>query len=179
VAGADASERMVSRLVAGGFSPAEADRIRQRADALTLEAMQARYEAQRNGQPPPPDNFSEMALRRELGDTQYERYLTALGRATRVNVANVIPDSPAARAGMQEGDRLLSYAGQRLFDLRELNPMIYERSSGGTVVVEVERAGQRIPLVVPSGPLGIVTSSENDGAFFFTDGRIMTGSGAQ
>jgi membrane-associated protease RseP (regulator of RpoE activity) len=178
--GANASERTVSRLVAGGFTPAEAERIRKRTDELTLEGMQARYEAQRNGQSPPPDNFSEMALRRELGDTEYERYLTALGRSTRVNVASVIAESPAARAGIQAGDRLLSYAGARLFDLRELNPMIYAHSSGTSVVVEVERAGQRIPLVVPSGPLGVMTSSEGNSAFVFSsDGRIMTGSGAQ
>jgi len=179
-AAGDASERLVARLVAGGFSPAEAERIRQRTDAITLEAMQARYEAQRNGQAPPPDNFSSLALRKALGDTEYERYLNALGRPTRVNVASVIADSPAARAGMQAGDRLLSYAGSRLFDLTELNPMIYEHSSGGSVVVEVERAGQRLPLVVPSGPLGIMTSSEGSSPFILSsDGRMITGSGAQ
>lgn len=182
IVASDMSDRTVARLVEGGFTPAEAERIRERTEAITLEAMQARYEAERNGQPPPPDNFNESALRRDLGDAEYERYLTALGRPTRVNVANVLANSPAASAGMQVGDRIVSYNGSRVFDMRELNPMILANSSGGSVVVEIERAGQRIPLVVPSGPLGIMTTSEGGSAaavFITQDGTFISGAPAQ
>jgi S1-C subfamily serine protease len=94
-------------------------------------------------------------LRQELGETEYERYLAALGRPTKVGVFNVIASSPAEKAGLQAGDEILTYGGTRVFDMRELNDLTVEGSPGQPVVLEVQRNGQNLQLVLPRGPIGI------------------------
>jgi S1-C subfamily serine protease len=118
--------------------------------------MQAQYEAKRDGRPPPPENAEATALRTELGDQEYERFLAAQGRSTSVNVMGVLASSPAERAGLQAGDEIVSYNGKRVFDAQELNEM----TLGGTgatssVVVDVRRNGQNMQIVLPPGPIGI------------------------
>jgi membrane-associated protease RseP (regulator of RpoE activity) len=157
--GAESAEAEINRLVEAGFTRQRAEWLRQRSDALAMEQMQARYDAERNGEPLPMENIAsmspELALRKELSDAEYERYLDALGRPTRVSVFEVIGDSPAAQAGIRSGDEILSYDGTRVFDMRELNPLTLAGDPGEPVVVEVERNDQRMAVVVPRGPLGI------------------------
>src|SRR5690606_31669857 len=90
----------VQRLVDAGFTRERAEALRRRADELLLEQMQSRYEAERDGKPLPTDLLAgdgpDQALREELGDDEYERYLKALGRPTEVSVFSVLADSPAA-----------------------------------------------------------------------------------
>lgn len=150
-------ERNVDLLIEGGFTRERAEWLSRRVDELVLQGMQARYEAERNGEPPSRDDLFDptLQLRAELGDTEYEQYLRALGRPVEISVLSVIADSPAERAGMRTGDRIVAYAGRRVFDIRELNPLILAGTPGEPVVVEVERDGGRLQLVVPRGPLGI------------------------
>jgi len=46
-------------------------------------------------------------------------------------------------------------AGERVFDIRDLNELTLEGTAGQSVVVEVRRDGQQVQLVMPRGPLGI------------------------
>lgn len=147
-------EQEVERLVAGGFSPDRAAWIQRRSAELTLQAMQAQYEARRQGQPVPLGSGLQSTLRAELGDGEYERYLTALGRPTSVGVFNVLPGSAGERAGLRAGDEIVSYAGKRVFDIRDLNQLTLEGSAGESVVIDVVRDGQPLQLVVPRGPIG-------------------------
>jgi regulator of sigma E protease len=58
-------------------------------------------------------------------------------------VGQVLPDKPAARAGIQEGDTILAVNGrpvQQWYDLLEL----LQSSAGQPLKVEVARAGQRL-----------------------------------
>ena len=152
-------ENDVQRLVEGGFTRDRAEALRRRADELALEQMQARYEAERDGRPPPSDPLAgfgpEQALRAEVGDAEYEQYLKALGRPTEVSVFSVLADSPAEKAGMKSGDKIISYGGTRVFDMREINPLTLQGTPGESVVVEIEREGRRMQVMVPRGPLGI------------------------
>jgi membrane-associated protease RseP (regulator of RpoE activity) len=146
------------QLIDGGFTPARAEWIKQRADALALEQMQARYDAERNGQPIPPGDpifGTDVKLHAELGDAEFEQYLTALGRPTTVSVFGVMAGSAAETAGIRPGDQLVSYAGSRVFAITEVNPLTMAGTPGESVVVEVQRDGQTLPLLVPRGPLGI------------------------
>jgi membrane-associated protease RseP (regulator of RpoE activity) len=79
-----------------------------------------------------------------------------------VSVFNVIANSAAERAGMRPGDRIVSYAGTRLFDVREVNRLLLDGTSGESVFVEIERDSQIFPIVVPRGPLGISGSTSFD-----------------
>jgi PDZ domain len=153
--GPETPEQRIERLVAGGFSPDRAAWIQQRTAQLTLEAMQAQYTARREGQPPSAALDPERTLRTELGEADYERYLSALGRPTKIGVFNVLAGSPGERAGLSAGDEIVSYAGQRVFDMSQLNSLTFEGSPGESVVVDIVRDGQSMQVVVPRGPIGI------------------------
>ncbi len=59
---------------------------------------------------------TDAALRKEMGDAEYEKYLTGTGRPTEVRVMDVLASSPAEKAGLRPGDQIVSYAGTRVFD---------------------------------------------------------------
>ena len=95
-------------------------------------------------------------LRTELGHQDYERFLSAQGRSTSVNLMGVLASSPAERAGLQAGDEIVSYNGKRVFDTQELNELTLGGTSGtSSVVVDVRRNGQSMQIVLPPGPIGI------------------------
>jgi hypothetical protein len=153
-ANANTPERLLERLVAAGFTPDRAAWIQKRGEELTLQQMEAQYTARREGKPVDMVDI-EGTLRTELGEQDYERYLEATGRPTRVNVLSVIAGSPGERAGLKPGDQILSYGGQRIFDVRDLNDLTVKGTPGESVLVDVVRDGQNLQVVVPRGPIGI------------------------
>ena len=146
--------RNVEQLIAAGFAPDRAEWIHRRTQELRMQGMQAQYEARRDGRAPPAD-VEATTLRTELGDQDYERFLTAMGRSTTVNIMGVLASSPAERAGIQEGDEIVAYDGKRVFDVQELNELTLGGASGESVVVDVRRGGQNLQIVLPRGPLGV------------------------
>lgn len=149
------TEQRVSTLEEGGFSPDRAAWIEQRRSELQLQAMQAQY-AQRRGESVDSAQLRpEQTLRSELGDADYAKYLQAQGRPTTVGVFNVLPSSPAAKAGMQPGDQITSYAGQRVFNMADLTDLTLQGTPGQSVTLEVQRNQQTVQLVIPRGPIGI------------------------
>jgi hypothetical protein len=146
--------RSVEQLIAAGFAPDRAEWINRRTQELRMQGMQAQYEARRDGRAPPAD-VEATTLRTELGDQDYERFLTAMGRSTTVNIMGVLASSPAERAGIQEGDEIVAYDGKRVFDVQELNELTLGGASGESVVVDVRRGGQNLQIVLPRGPLGV------------------------
>lgn len=154
--GDDSDARRVQALVDAGFAPDRAEWITRREAELRMASLQAQYEARRSGEPlAASDGDTRATLRAELGDVDYERYLEATGRPTSVGVMNVIAGSPAEQAGLERGDRLVGYGGQRVYDVGDLNALTVEGTPGEPVTVEVERDGRRIQIVIPRGPLGI------------------------
>ncbi len=145
----------IDRLIAAGFAPDRAEWINRRTQELRMQAMQAEYEARREGRPPPTADLEATTLRAELGEQDYERFLTSQGRSTSVNIMGVLASSPAERAGLQAGDEIVSYDGKRVFDVQELNALTLGGTSGESVVVDVRRNGQNIQLVLPRGPIGV------------------------
>lgn len=148
-------ERQQQRLVEAGFTPERAAWIERRTEELELQAMQARYDAQRNGRPGQGNINVQGALRSEMGDAEYERYLTATNRPTEVQIMNVLASSPAEKSGVQAGDQIVSYAGKRVFDMSELEALVREGNPGESVTMEVRRNGQTVQVQVPRGVLGV------------------------
>jgi hypothetical protein len=154
----EAQGSQVDALVAAGFAPDRAAWIDHRTSELRMQALQAQYDAQRQGKPFDPGQAfnGDGTLRSELGDNDYERYLKAMGRPTSVGVQSVLASSPGERAGLKPGDEVVAYDGKRVFDLRDLNTLTFEGTAGESVTVSVRRDGQTVHLTMPRGPLGIV-----------------------
>jgi len=106
---------------------------------------------------------AENALRAELGEQAYERYLEASNRSVSVPIRQVIDNSPAAMAGFQSADEIVRYNGQSVFNMTELNATTVQGERGSPVTVDVIRNGNRIQLTVERGPLGISTRGRRGG----------------
>ena len=152
------------RLVAGGFTEDRAKQILAIEDEIRMDLLQAEYEASRSGNE---QDYWERAsnyqgtLRDRLGESEYEKYIVAQGGQASIMVSDVIGTSPASRAGLKPGDRIVSYDGNRVYSMRELKNHAFDGDQGEDVIVDIERDGQRIQLVMPRGPLGITGSGAN------------------
>ena len=152
------SQGQTDRLVEAGFPVSQAEWIVQREAELQMEMLQQRFEAMRGGEESrffgsgfAPDS----GLRTDLGEVDYERYLTANGRSTSVGIGSVIPNSPAQVAGLQAGDRIVRYDGERVFSMMDVAGKIMRGEAQGNVIVDIERDGIPMQLVLPRGPLGV------------------------
>jgi hypothetical protein len=151
-------EGRVARLIEAGFLPGQAELIVQREAALQMESLQARYEAERSGDPQEwyrSRNDQQNALRAELGDADYERYLSANNRSTSIAVSNVIESSPAHAAGLLPGDEIVRYGGERVFSMTDLTQQSMQGMAGENVAVDIMRDGIQMQVVMPRGPFGI------------------------
>jgi len=152
------AESRAMALTAAGFSSDRAAWILQREDELRVEAMQARFEAQRAGDMQAmfaANDLSESMLRAELGDLEYEQYLAAYSRPTTVAVGSVLESSPGQVAGLQVGDRIVRYDGQRVFSYADINEQQLKGEAGESVVVDILRDEIPMQIVMPRGPIGI------------------------
>ena len=69
-------------------------------------------------------------------------------------VADVEPDSPAERAGIQSGDVVVEYDGQPIGKIETLPALVQRTVPGKEVAVVVWRDGERISLDVTVGEMG-------------------------
>lgn len=65
-----------------------------------------------------------------------------------VIVTGVEADSPAAKAGLKEGDVIVEFDGERARSVSQLQRLIRETPSGRKVPMAVARNGQRTPLTI-------------------------------
>ena len=150
----------LGRLVSAGFSEDRAEWILRRESELQMQRMQVLYEARRTGERPPDFRLStdpERALRAEIGDAEYEQYLEAYGRSTTVAVGSVLESSPGQRAGLQPGDQIVAYGGERVFNYGDLGSLTMAATPGQSVVVDIIRDGAPMHVVIEGGPIGIST----------------------
>lgn len=153
-----AGETRVKGLIDAGFEPTVAQWIVQRESELEMDALRARYEAQRSDDPSAwfrSRYDASNALREELGDAQYERYLAATGRSTSVLISNVIESSPGRTAGLLPGDEIVSYDGKRVFSMDDIVQQTMQGEPGQNVTVDLRRDGVLMQVVLPRGPIGI------------------------
>ncbi len=148
-------------LVAAGYSSQEAERLRERWERLTLDRLEVNNRALREGWLLEPRLREEhLALdtvfREEVGEEGYDAFLYATGQPNRVRVKEVIARSPASHAGMQPGDVIVSYDGERTFGTRDLQLATAQGRRGDLVRIEVVRDGRPLTLRVERGPLGII-----------------------
>jgi len=153
-----------SRVVDAGLAPAEAARLRERYEAAQLQRLYARDQAIRAGR------MREMggtvraidrSLRTELGDEMYDYLLFGSGEANRIVVEDVYRGSAAEAGGLRAGDLIRRYAGEPVFQPRELRRLTTQVELGQRVPVQVERDGDLLDLTVDAGPLGAPVRAES------------------
>ena len=159
-----------ANLIQNGFSDEEATWILQQESDIRLESLNAQYQARKKQAELDTQNGTNVKTRNEqlkdkLGEDYYERYLEANGYPTSVRIGSVLEGSPGANAGLQPGDRILSYDGQRVFNVRELNGLTILGDEGKSVLVELERDGSPVQITIPRGPIGIVSGRGGRGRF--------------
>ena len=145
-------------LIDAGFAPARAEWILERVAALQMDALQQSY--REPGAGGPMDFLASrlagrQALRDEIGDFEYEQYLTATGQSTTIAVTGVLPASPAQQAGLAVGDEIVDYAGERVFNMIELAERARNVDPAASVVVNIVRDGAPMQMVLPGGALGV------------------------
>lgn len=154
-------QRRVTQLTDGGFSIDRAEWIVQRESELRMKAMQDRYNALRSDEIPARNSLAQapdLKLREEIGDAEYEKYLAAQNRSTSVSIRSVMSASPAVSAGLQPGDQITHYGGERVFSTFDLTRQTMQGEPGANVVVNIVRDGVPMQVVIQRGPLGIRAS---------------------
>lgn len=154
----DLNQRRINRMVEGGLSEEEARHLLEQESAASYEAMRAAWEAERKGEAFDPfgaQNNPQHILRESIGDAAYERYLEAQGQPTTIEITQVLSDSPGERVGLEPGDRIARYNGERVFSVFDLRELTMQGNPGEDVVIEIERDGVLMQLTLPAGPIGI------------------------
>jgi len=158
----------VEQLIEAGIPAVLAADIKARLDGWNWERLQLQDRAKREGWFNTARYYKELfalqrvheSLRPEIGDENYDRLLYALSYSNRVRVQDVIQFSPAEQAGLQAGDRIIEYGGQRVFSDYELNALSSEGRAGATVLARVARDGELLDVYLPRGPIGVRTTPE-------------------
>ena len=94
-------------------------------------------------------------LRAAIGDDTFERYMAAVGRG--LGISAIIPGTAAEYAGIQTGDIIRSYNGERVFTSAHLNTLTVQGERGESVSIEVVRDGEVVAVTIPRGPIGVET----------------------
>ena len=154
---------LTDHLIKAGIDPALAADIVRRKNMIEMKKLELSDRASRDGYLGTSQymrelgelNQDDFSIRDEIGDDAYDAYLYASGQANRVRATSVMLGSPAEQAGMKDGDLILSYGEQQLFDWGELKSATTEGERGEYVNVTIMRNGELMNLWVPRGPLGV------------------------
>jgi hypothetical protein len=143
-----------------GFSAGAARDLKQRSDRFQQARRYLRDESEREVQ------AARLELARtqkkEIGEEAYGYMLWSADIPNRIVVDEVLPESNASRLGLQSGDVVVRYGGERVFEREELRFLVLEPSDRTLVDLEILRDGKPVELAAPPGLLGVSVRSTFD-----------------
>jgi hypothetical protein len=148
-------------LLEAGVPAADVARLQASFEENALQTLYLRDRATREGWLRTPRFVQAMAahraaLRANLGDDAFDQFLYATHRPNRVRARSVLPNGPAAGAGLAPRDLILRYDGKAVFGVLELQRETTRGEAGRTVPIDVmSENGEVRRLMLPSGPLGV------------------------
>jgi len=151
------------RLIKGGVNSVVAEDIVRRKSAVEIRRLELSDRATREDYMNTQRYFDELAsidesdvnLREELGDDQYDEYLYKSKQSNRIRVISVMLGSAAERAGLEKNDIILSYDDKRMFTWPELKQATSEGELGEYTSINISRNDVIFSYSVPRGTLGI------------------------
>lgn len=156
------------RLVDAGLAPERAEHILSVQERLQHDQMKLAYEYHHTK-----DKASDQAralqqqmevyhnplavLEQQLTEQEFDLYQRTFGFRQEMRITRILENTPAQSAGLQPGDKILSYNGHRVYHFGELQSQVMQVEPGKTVAIEIQREGSsgKQTIYVPSGPLGI------------------------
>jgi hypothetical protein len=157
------------RLRDSGIAASEIERYRARLAEIELDRLHLRDRAAREGWLDTP-RFAEESqgidaalagLDGEFDDEVHDWMRYAAGQPNRLAVTEVLPGSAAETAGVQRGDLLLRYDGERLLAAEALRDATAGGVAGAWADLEVQRGAETLRLLVPRGPLGVAIDARS------------------
>jgi len=153
----------LDNLIRGGIDSSLAEDIVRRKNSIELKRLELQDRATRDKYLNTQRYFDELeeinkqdtSLREELGDEKYDEYLFTSKQNNRIRISSVMLGSAAEQAGVQKGDVVLSYDGNRMFIWQELKDATSEGQLGEYVSISIYRNGEIFSFSVPRGPLGM------------------------
>lgn len=150
-------------LIDAGMSTTEAEQLKTHFEQLELEKLYLRDQAIREGWSGAKryrEEYQKLEakasnIKQTLGDDAYDAYLFAAGQANRIAVQSVLSGSAASLAGMQSGDQVIRYDGERIYNGQDLRDATTQGDTSESVSIEILRDKQVMQFYVPRGPLGI------------------------
>ena len=77
-----------------------------------------------------------------------------------VRIARIAPNSPADKAGLKEGDRILTLDGQPIGDIPDLQRRLSDRAAGEDAKLGIKRRWQTFEAIVRLAPIGDIKGLE-------------------
>lgn len=147
-------------LLEAGLSSYEIEQIQGRWERFEMAKLYLDDSARRDGYHGKPRYRQQVeelvtGLRTDLGPEGYDSYLYATGHPNRVIVQDILPNSPAELAGLNAGDVVIGYAGERVYSPGEFKTATTEGDPEDWVLVEVLRGEELMTFRLNRGPLGI------------------------
>jgi hypothetical protein len=133
-----------------GFFPHDVEDIRRR-----WEEAETTVRAEREPLDPKQQEV-DSAMRKLLGDDDYDAGRFATGQNNRIEILQVLEGSDSDLLGLQEGDLVIEYDGTPIYTVEEYFELWRSnRSLGeGDVILTIEREGQLFKIAAPGGDLG-------------------------
>jgi hypothetical protein len=136
------------RLTELGVTADEIERLQAMASDATMRSIELSHRATREGWFRTSRYWTEVAsleaaVRGETGDADFDLMLWATGRPNRIVIADLLPDAPGRRAGLQPGDLVVRYGETLIFRGDDLRAAAATVKPSDWVEVEVLRNDRR------------------------------------